>query len=155
MTKTESMTDAVEVDAPDENPRIRRASDPLAAALAIAAAALDKKAIDPVMLHVGPLVSYTDYVLIVTANAPPHAEAIVDACSIAARGCGLVVLSTEGRETARWILADYGEVIVHVFLETDRAYYDLEGLWIDAADVEIPGAEEARTHPTGRPVRDE
>lgn len=137
MSTTDPSTSPTKSTRPISSPK----GDTLAQALALAAAALDKKAIDPVMLHVGPLVSYTDYVLIVTANAPPHAEAIVDACSQAARANGLAVLSTEGRESARWILADYGEVIVHVFLENDRSYYDLEGLWLDAAPVTIPGAD--------------
>lgn len=49
------------------------------------------------------------------------------------------VLSIEGLPAARWVLLDYGDVIVHVFTEPVRGFYDLEGLWADAPRVEIKG----------------
>jgi len=56
---------------------------------------------------------------------------------------GLAVSSKEGMSTARWILVDVGDVVMHVFQPEERDYYDLEGMWLEAPRVEIPGADEA------------
>jgi len=99
---------------------------------------VEKKAIDPVLLEVTDFVSYGDYLLIATGSSPPHVEAIVEACTAQASAQGMVVLHSEGRETCRWVLVDYGEVLLHVFQTNERGYYDLEGMWIDAKRVDIP-----------------
>jgi ribosome-associated protein len=119
-------------------------------ALALAQATLDKKALEPVLLHVEALVSYADYVLVATATSAPHALAIADACLDAARLAGLELLAQEGRDSARWVLVDFGDVVVHIFQVDDRGYYDLEGLWADAPRVEVPGAEPAPTWSAAR-----
>ena len=80
--------------------------------------------------------------LVATATSVPHALAIADACVEAAPALGLQTLAQEGRETARWVLVDLGHIVVHVFQEQDRGYYDLDGLWLDAPRVEVPGADQ-------------
>lgn len=115
--------------------------DTLKHALILAEALVEKKAIDPVLLQVTEFVSYGDYLLIATGTSPPHVEALVEACSAKARERGLTVLYREGLESCRWVLIDYGDILLHVFQPNERGYYDLEGMWIDAKRIEIPGAE--------------
>jgi len=122
--------------------------DTLKQALLLAEALVDKKAIDPVLLEVTDFVSYGDYLLIATGTSPPHVEALVEACTQEAKKLGMTVLHSEGRETCRWVLVDYGEVLLHVFQTNERGYYDLEGMWLDAKSVEIPGAE-PKSFPAG------
>jgi ribosome-associated protein len=109
----------------------------------LAEVSLDKKARNPVLLEVTELVSYTDYLLILTATSAPQARAIADAVIAAAKQAGLEVFSIEGLVSARWILIDVGDVVAHIFQPEQRGYYDLEGLWLEAPRVAIPGAEEA------------
>jgi ribosome-associated protein len=109
----------------------------------LAGEALDKKALDPVLLDVTGLVYYADYLLIVTAASAPQAQAIADSCIGRAKREGLTIVSREGVDSARWILLDFGDVVVHVFQPNERLYYDLETLWVEAPHVEIPGAEQS------------
>jgi ribosome-associated protein len=110
-------------------------------ALLLAQAVVDKKAAFPVLLEVTDLVSYADYLLIVTATSKPHIEAIISSCTEVAKANSFACYSQEGLEKGKWVLVDYGDVILHAFIENERGYYDLEGLWRDAPRVEIPGVE--------------
>ena len=110
-------------------------------ALILAAAAVDKKAIAPVLLEVTDLVSYADHLLIVTGSSAPHVEAIVNSCVEAARENGVEKLCSEGTSSWKWVLVDFGDTVLHVFQPNERGYYDLEGLWMDAARIQIPGVE--------------
>lgn len=107
----------------------------------LAEEALDKKARSPILLEVTDLVSYADYLLVVTATSAPQAKAIAESCMLKAKQSGLKVLSKEGLESARWILMDVGDVVIHIFQPEERDYYDLEGLWVEAPRVDIPGAD--------------
>jgi ribosome-associated protein len=109
----------------------------------MAAAALEKKARNPVLLKVTELVSYADYLLILTATSAPQAKAIAEGVMASAKKAGFEVNSKEGLASARWILIDVGDVVMHIFQPEDRDYYDLEALWLEAPRVEIPGADEA------------
>ncbi|MEE2828716.1 MAG: ribosome silencing factor [Myxococcota bacterium] len=119
------------------------AIDTLKTALDLATAALDKKAVNPSMLEVKDLVSYADYLLLVTTTSGPHAKAVAEACIKCAKVSGVELLASEGLESARWILLDFGDVVVHIFQPLERGYYDLETLWLEAPRVEIPGSEDA------------
>lgn len=89
------------------------------------------------MLDVGKLTSYTNFLLIVTATSDRHARALADYFMERARELKVKLLGLEGYETGQWVLLDYGDVIAHIFQETTRDYYDLDGLWIDAASLPI------------------
>ena len=106
----------------------------------MAEAALEKKALDPILLRVQELVSYADYVLILTASSAPHADAIAQSCVARAKEDGVRPLAVEGKGKS-WCLVDFGDMVVHIFLNQNRGYYDLEGLWHDAQRVEIPGVD--------------
>jgi len=110
-------------------------------AFLVAEAALEKKGLDPVLIHVEELVSYADYVLLVTATSTPQVDAIAQHCARVGKDAGHKPLSIEGRSGGNheWILVDFGDIVLHIFQQDARARYDLEGLWVDAAQVEIPG----------------
>jgi ribosome-associated protein len=101
-------------------------------AVAIAKAALDKKAEDVVVLDVRGLTSYADYFVVATADSDRQASAIADHVEDTMKKAGVSKVGVEGYETGRWILVDYGDVVAHVMSRESRGFYDLEGLWADA-----------------------
>jgi ribosome-associated protein len=106
--------------------------------------ALDKKAVDPVLLDVRELCSYCNYQLVVSGRSERQVEAIADAISAGMKAQGVRPLATEGARGGAWQLLDFGDFIVHVFHLPAREHYDLEGLWIDAPRVPIEVPAEAR-----------
>ena len=91
------------------------------------------------VVHVSDLVSYADYVLVVSGSSPPHLDAIAGACVKEAKARGVRPVAVEGSGSSGWILVDLGDVVLHVFHPEERGYYDIEGMWVDAPRVEIPG----------------
>lgn len=117
----------------------------LAGAMAAVAAAIDNKAMDPVLLDVHDLCSYTSYILLVSGRSDRHVESICEGVARSMREQGHYPLGTEGAKSGQWALLDYGDCVVHVFYHATREHYDLEGLWIDAQRVPIDVPEEARS----------
>jgi ribosome-associated protein len=105
-----------------------------------ARAALDKRATDLVALDVQGLSSVTDYFLICSGKSTTHIETITDAIRDELKREGARPLHAEGVPASGWILLDYGDVLMHVFLEETRAYYALERLWGDAPAVSLDGS---------------
>jgi ribosome-associated protein len=102
------------------------------AALA-ARAAEDKKATSTVVLEVGPILAITDAFLITSGNNVRLVRTIAEEVERQVKaGGGPSPLRIEGLDDARWVLLDYGDFVVHVFLDEVRDYYDLERLWSDA-----------------------
>lgn len=97
--------------------------------LALAAA---KKARDIVSLKLAGLTLICDYFLIVSAANARQAQSICDNIEIEMKTKGEAPLRIEGYREGRWILIDFGAVVVHVFLDEEREYYNLERLWGDA-----------------------
>ena len=97
-----------------------------------ARAALDKRAGDLVVLDVQRVSSVTDYFLICSGKSTTHLQTITDAIRGELKGEGVQLRHAEGVAESGWILLDYGDVLMHVFLEETRAYYALERLWGDA-----------------------
>ena len=104
-----------------------------------ARAALDKKAADLTVLDVQGVSSVTDYFLVCSGKSTPHVRTIIDAIRTELKAEGVRPLHAEGKPESGWVLLDYGDVLVHVFLEDTRAYYALERLWGDAPSVPIEG----------------
>ena len=102
-----------------------------------AAIALDKKAEDVVILQVADLTSYADFFVIAAASSDRMAQAVARTISDELRKRGRQPLSTDGMEQGNWVILDYGAVVVHIFKETARAYYDLDGFWSDAPRVDV------------------
>lgn len=108
--------------------------------LRTAAAAIEKKAEDPVILDVRGIVSYCDYFLLFSGTNRRHVRAIADhVLEALKKDQELVPMGVEGLESCRWVLLDFGAFVVHVFDEELRSFYDLEGLWADAPRLAIPG----------------
>lgn len=108
-------------------------------ALTIAASALDRKALDVEIIDVVGKVDYADYVVVMSGRSDRQVTALarnVDADVKAKTNARC--LSIEGLPHGSWVLMDFGDVIVHVFHQDTRGYYDLESLWIDAARVDLP-----------------
>ena len=103
----------------------------------------ERKAIDPVLIQMGNLTSITDYFLIAGGDSTRQVQAMAQHLRKRMREEGFRPFGVEGEQEGQWTLADYGDVIVHLFYEPTREFYDLEGLWIDAerisADEEAPG----------------
>lgn len=93
---------------------------------------------DLAILDMRPLVSYTDALVLVSARNARQVKAIADAVVKAAREMGHQPSSVEGLESCKWVLVDLSDVVVHVFDEAMRGYYDLDGLWSDAARLPVP-----------------
>jgi ribosome-associated protein len=108
-------------------------------ALFVANAGLDKKAEDVLLLDVRGLTSYADYFVIMTADSDRQASAIADHVDQKMKERGVSKIGSEGYETGRWILVDYGDVVAHVMSPESRELYDLEGLWADAPRTSVDG----------------
>jgi ribosome-associated protein len=106
--------------------------------------ALDKKALEPVLLDVRQLCSFCNYQLIISGRSDRQVDAIADAIEHGLKDEGMRPISTEGARTGQWALLDYGDFVVHVFLHAAREHYDLEGLWNDAPRVPIDVPADAR-----------
>ena len=106
--------------------------------------ALEKKALEPVMLDVRGLCSYTNYILVVSGRSDRQVEAIGDGIVATMQEHGIRSLGAEGKGSGVWTLLDFGDFVTHVFHHPVREYYDLEGLWIDAARVPIDVPDEAK-----------
>ncbi len=98
-------------------------------------AAESKKASDIRVLDLRDVTSFTDTFVICTGSNSRQIQAISDEVNLKLKQAGQLPLSLEGFEHAEWILADYGDFIVHIFSEKARLYYDLERLWRQAKDV--------------------
>jgi ribosome-associated protein len=106
-------------------------------ALAIAHAALDKKALDVEIIDVTGKVDYADYVVVMSATSDRQANAVAKNIDTELSRVGQKANSIEGLPQGAWVLMDYGDVVVHIFHEDTRGYYDLESLWYDAERVEV------------------
>ncbi len=109
-----------------------------------ARALLDRKASDLTILEVKDLSSFTDYFLICSGNSDRQVQALASHIEEELDKQGIHPLGTEGKREGRWILLDYGDVIVHVFYQPVRDFYDLERLWSEAPRVELPPVSKVR-----------
>jgi ribosome-associated protein len=105
-------------------------------AVTAARAALEKKAEGVVILDLRGVSGYTDFLVIGSGSSDRQLEAIVDGVEKELTAQGHRVIGSEGQRGGRWVLLDFGDVVVHVFHQEERAHYDLEGLWADAPRVE-------------------
>jgi ribosome-associated protein len=117
---------------------------------ACATGALEKKATDIVLLRMKGIVFYADYFLICSGNSDRQVQAIAQSIETALENQGHRVLGIEGMSQGRWVLMDCGEVIVHIFQDSVRKFYDLEGLWIEAPRVDIENETTAKRVKTPR-----
>ncbi len=106
-------------------------------------AALGRKALGLVVLDVRELTSVADAFIICSGRSNRQVTAIAEFIITELKKTGIKPLSVEGKKEGHWILLDYGHVIIHVFYESVRNFYDLEGLWVDAKRIETQSLIEA------------
>ena len=113
--------------------------------------ALDRKAYDLELLEVTKLTSVADYFLICTGRSDTQVRAIAEHIQESLAKEAVRPLALEGYTRGQWVLMDYGDVVVHVFYQPIRGFYDLEGLWMKAPRVSLPEpyATQARSFVTG------
>jgi len=109
----------------------------LQAAQAAAKALDDKKGLDIRLLKISDISSLADYFLICTGTSNTHVNALCDGVEEAMDKLGEPLLSREGHRSGTWVLLDYGSVVVHVFTNETRKFYDLERLWHDAVPASL------------------
>ena len=124
-------------------PSVRTKSQPVAEGLdervqAALQAASEKKAIEPVVLDLREIASFTDYFMILSGANERQVQAISDEIYENLKKAGHAAARVEGYKTAEWILLDYGDFVVHVFEQKARKFYDLERLWRESKRVELP-----------------
>lgn len=113
-------------------------------ALCAAQAAIDKKALGPVLIDLNAAQSYTDYLLVASGQGPRAVHAIAEHVEQVMAEQGFRALGVEGAREGRWALLDYGEVVCHIFDQPLREFYDLEGMWFDAPRVPLAVPPEQR-----------
>lgn len=99
--------------------------------------ALEKKALNVKALEIGRLSSIADYLVLASGSSDKQTQAIADSIKKGLKKYGKA-LDVEGIREGNWIVIDYGDVIVHIFKEELRHYYDLDDLWSAAPTLEIP-----------------
>jgi len=130
--------------APDPATTSLASDESRALAVAIAIAALDKKAVGLEILDVAGKIDYADFLVLMTGRSDRQVTALSQGIEEALQKKGWRPLSIEGLPHATWVLMDYGDVVVHVFQDEARGLYDLEGLWMDARRIPVPLSEPAR-----------
>ena len=97
----------------------------------------DKKGIDIKLLKIDKVSSLADYFLICTGTSSTHVKTLCDYAEYTLENLGEKLLGREGHRGNSWELLDFGTVVVHVFTDEARKFYDLERLWADAEQVDL------------------
>ncbi|GFO67242.1 ribosomal silencing factor RsfS [Geomonas limicola] len=106
-------------------------------AIKCAAFALDKKALNVKVLDISRISSIADYLVLASGRSDKQVQAIADSVKMGLKPFDRTI-DTEGLQEGRWVVMDYGDIIVHIFQEEVRAHYNLDELWERAPQLEIP-----------------
>ena len=104
-------------------------------ALLAAEVCYDKKAKEIIVLDVRKITSISDYFIVCSTSNERQARAIAEDMRMRLKEMGRREMGVEGMEDARWVLQDFGDIVLHIFHESQREFYDIEGLWADAKTV--------------------
>ena len=110
----------------------------LAKAFLSVQASANKKAEHIQILDLRHLSTFTEYFVIASGFSDRQVQAIADSIVIELKEDGFTPVSVEGYREGRWVVVDYGDVVMHIFMDALRDYYDLEQIWFDAKKVPIP-----------------
>ena len=109
--------------------------------------AFDKKAFNVKLLYVGENSSITDYILIASGSSDRQVQAVAEAIRIGMKDDhNELAMAVEGMTDGRWVLLDFGNIMVHVFQQPVREFYDLDGLWVDAVEIALPEDQQESAH---------
>lgn len=100
-------------------------------------AALKKKAFDLIVLDIKEISSFANYFIVCSGNSNRQVQAIASSIEYDLKKQGIYPLGIEGFNEGKWILLDYDDVIIHVFYQPIREFYELERLWADAPRIEL------------------
>ncbi|MCL6634497.1 MAG: ribosome silencing factor [Peptococcaceae bacterium] len=114
------------------------APDPQAVANIAVKAAEDKKAYDVTVLDISSVSIIADYFIICSGHSTSQVKAVAEHIQEKLEENGINALRREGFREGKWVLLDYADVVIHVFLESERKFYNLERLWGDARVVDMP-----------------
>lgn len=120
--------------------------------LVIAEAALDKKALDVVILNVKNLCYYSDFFIITSGTSDRHVQSVAEGIVSFMKSKGAKPIGIEGMQKGHWVLLDFEDVIVHIFYRPVREFYGLERLWADAKILDIHEKPKKKTK-TKRPSK--
>ena len=95
----------------------------------------EKKAKEIIVLDVRKITSISDYFIVCSTSNERQARAIAEDLRMRLKEMGRREMGVEGLEDARWVLQDFGDIVLHIFHESQREFYDIEGLWADAKQV--------------------
>jgi ribosome-associated protein len=115
-------------------------------ALKCAEFALDKKGVDVKILEIAKISSIADYLVLATGMSDKQVQAIADSVRKGLKKFGKA-LDIEGVREGKWVVIDYGDVLVHIFVDELRRYYDLDRLWGEAPLIDIPEPHQAPIAP--------
>ena len=123
-----------------EQPALRKAAElsPKEKAVLCAQVAADHKAEETLIYEVDQIVSFTDYFVICSGRSTRHVQSIAEHIEGDLKRRRIKAMGVEGLSEGHWVLLDYNDVIVHVFYQPMRTFYDLEGLWWEARQIEVP-----------------
>ena len=116
----------------------KKETDSRARALLCINASLEKKAKELIILNVSGISSFADYFILCSGTSDRQVRAIAAAIQENVKKAGILPLGVEGESGGKWILLDYDDVIIHVFLESVRTFYDLERLWSETPRMAVP-----------------
>ena len=116
----------------------KKGNDSRKRALLCVNASLEKKAKDITILNVKAISAFADYFIICSGTSDRQVRAVASAIQENLKRAGILPLGVEGEAAGRWILLDFDDVILHVFLESVRTFYDLERLWSEAPRMAVP-----------------
>ena len=110
----------------------------------ILTAVYDSKATDPVLLKLDQISTMADYFFICSGSSSRQVQAIAEhILEHVKKGGGFMPQGIEGKSQGHWVLIDFGDVVAHIFYKPVREYYDLEGLWSEAENIELTRPEAA------------
>ncbi len=111
--------------------------------------AMDKKGYNIRILDIAPVSDLADYLVFVSGTSDRQVQAIAEGIRLGLKHNEKTPpLAVEGMREGRWVLIDYGDVMVHVFQQPVRDFYDLEGMWNEAAELPLPGRRGTRGEET-------
>lgn len=108
--------------------------------LLLTRAALDRKACDLVVLEVSEFTSIADYFIVCSGRSDRQVQSIAQGLEDDGSEAGVKPFAVEGTQRGHWVLMDFSDVIVHIFYEPVRQFYDLDGLWGHAPRAKLPAA---------------
>jgi ribosome-associated protein len=116
----------------------KKGNDSRERALLCVNASLEKKAKDLIIINVSGVSAFADYFILCSGTSDRQVRAVASSIQESLKTAGILPLGVEGEDAGRWILLDYDDVIIHVFLESVRTFYDLERLWSGTTRMAVP-----------------